>query len=74
MLKKTLFFAALVSVLSLSAVAEEVEEAPMEGPVSKCDQLFDACIEKCGDDNAEACMDKCQEQAEKCDMENAPAN
>jgi hypothetical protein len=74
MFKKSLIVAVLVSMMSVNVVAEEVEEAPMEGPVTKCDTLFDACIEKCGDDNAEACMDKCQEQAEKCDLENAPTN
>jgi len=74
MFKKSLLVGVLMGMMGLNLIAEEVTLPPMEGPVDKCDKLFDACIEKCGEGDDESCMDKCQDEAEKCDMVNAPTN
>lgn len=53
----------LLSLLSGSLIANEDEEAP-----SKCEKMYDSCIEKCDkkENGSEKCYDKCDKKNDKC--------
>jgi hypothetical protein len=74
MLKKSLIVVAWVWMVGLQLTAEEVVKTPMEGPVAKCDTLYDECVKKCKGEGDTVCIDGCQDEAQKCDLENAPTN
>ena len=52
----------MVSLLLSSLAAEEVDAA------TKCDQTYDACIEKCekAEDGSSACFEACEVAYNKC--------
>ena len=61
MFKKYFFTALLFSILTGSLIAEEFEE-----PILECDEKFDKCAEKCGDDSPDSCFDQCEEKSNHC--------
>jgi len=61
MFKKTFFTALLFSLLTGSLLAVEYEE-----PILECDEKFDKCAEKCGENSPDACFDQCEAASDHC--------
>ena len=61
MFKKTFLTALLCSMMAGSLFAVEYAE-----PIVECDEKFDKCAEKCGDDAPDSCFDKCDEESANC--------
>ena len=61
MIKKIFFTALLVTMFTGAAVAVEYEE-----PILECDENFDKCAEKCGEDAPDSCFDKCEAESANC--------
>lgn len=61
MFKKYFFTALLFSMLTGSLIATEYAE-----PILECDEQFDKCAEKCGEDSPDSCFDQCEAISENC--------
>ena len=61
MFKKTFLSVLFITVLSGSLMAVEYAE-----PIVECDEKFDQCAEKCGDNAPDSCFEKCEAASEQC--------
>lgn len=57
------YFSTLTICLMLTGSLIAVEYAE---PILECDEKFDACAEKCGENSPDSCYDKCEATSEKC--------
>jgi len=68
MIKIFLWIVSLLLAMTLFVNAEENNSIPEteEPPESQCDLQYNICMDKCGDDASEKCIEQCKEAMEQC--------
>jgi hypothetical protein len=61
MFKKSFLTILISMMLTGSLMAVEYAE-----PILECDEKFDKCAEKCGDDAPDSCFDACEAESANC--------